>query len=482
MSKLPLRLMNSVLSAKRLTLLFGALLVFQVIVVAATLSLSTKSLIVAKSSIATPFFLGRSGDVSVSQGADLSLDDSDELAILPDETSAITSGPQGTSLETSIESSVEALNPARQALLVRSGDTLAQLFSQLGGSHLSALRAHEAMRKSLGSASALRIGESLEIELSATSEVVFLRRALPDGRVMTLTGAAESGYTVDILEVLVEEQPKTLSGVISSSLSSAAKEVGLSAIVVDEFVDLFSNRIEFRRDLQSGDTFSVTFLERTNQRTGELLRPGSITSASLNTGGKLLVAVRHTNEKGEIHYFDEQGNPLGNYFLRYPLKFSRISSTFSYARFHPVLKRTRPHNGVDFAAPIGTPVRAVGDGIVRIASYNGGAGNMVKISHGDRWSTAYLHLHTISRDVRPGMRVTRGQVIGSVGTTGLSTGPHLHFSLYDRERYVDPMKTSLPAMNEKVAPLSREYLLAALEAVRVEHQRVASTMSHSHTG
>jgi murein DD-endopeptidase MepM/ murein hydrolase activator NlpD len=213
-----------------------------------------------------------------------------------------------------------------------------------------------------------------------------------------------------------------------------------------------------------------------------LLRPGIITSASLKTNGNLLVAVRHTNEKGESHYYDELGNPIGNYFLRYPLSFSRISSTFSYSRFHPVLKRARPHNGVDFAAPVGTPVRAVGDGIIEISGMRGAAGNMVKISHGNRWSTAYLHLHRISKDVRPGTRVSRGQVIGTVGSTGLSTGPHLHFSLYDRGRYVDPLKTNLPSMSEGIKPLAKEYLLAALEDVRAQHLRVAAIPGASTAG
>jgi murein DD-endopeptidase MepM/ murein hydrolase activator NlpD len=298
---------------------------------------------------------------------------------------------------------------------------------------------------------------------------------------VTLSGSS-SGYETSIQELSVVEESHTVSGLIQTSLSSAASSLALPFSVVDEFVDLFSNRVEFRKDLQPGDTFSVTFLTRKNGRTGELLKPGAIASASLKTKGKLLVAVRHADEDGVARYFDERGDPLGNYFLRYPVQFSRISSAFSYARFHPVLKRARPHNGVDFAAPIGTPVRSVADGIVDISGYRGAAGNMIRISHGSRWSTAYLHLNSISSSVRPGARIERGQVIGTVGTTGLSTGPHLHFSLYDRGNYVDPLKTDLPSMQEGVQPLPREYLLAALEALDLEHQRVASLRTMTSAG
>jgi murein DD-endopeptidase MepM/ murein hydrolase activator NlpD len=154
------------------------------------------------------------------------------------------------------------------------------------------------------------------------------------------------------------------------------------------------------------------------------------------------------------------------------VRFSRISSQFSKSRFHPVLKRRRAHNGVDFAAPIGTPVRSVADGVIVSAGYAGGSGNMVKIKHGARWQTAYLHLHRISKGIRKGLKVTRGQVIGSVGKTGLATGPHLHYSLYDRGRYVDPMKTQLPKMPGKYDPIPESKLKKAILKLEKASERV----------
>ncbi|RIK99743.1 MAG: hypothetical protein DCC75_14300 [Proteobacteria bacterium] len=197
------------------------------------------------------------------------------------------------------------------------------------------------------------------------------------------------------------------------------------------------------------------------------------------TADGLLVAIRHYGRDGAAHYYDEAGKALGNYFLRYPLKFTRISSAFTHARFHPILKTTRAHNGVDFAAPIGTPVRAVADGVISEAGYNGGSGLMVKIKHGSRYSTAYLHLSKIASGIRSGTRVSRGQVIGGVGMTGLATGPHLHFSLYDGGRYVDPLRSKLPSLADVVDSIPPQYLLAAVNAIRQKHHQVSMAFVNS---
>jgi murein DD-endopeptidase MepM/ murein hydrolase activator NlpD len=235
--------------------------------------------------------------------------------------------------------------------------------------------------------------------------------------------------------------------------------------VVNDLVDLFSGRVEFRKHLHVGDGFSVIYTSRL-AADGSELEPGPIRAASLQIDGKLYVAVRHAALDGSVRYFDEKGDPLGNYFLRYPLQFTRISSAFSTARFHPLLRLNRPHNGVDFAAPIGTAVRSVADGVVVAAGYFGEAGNMVKIQHGDRYSTAYLHLSRISTGIRTGTRVSRGQLIGAVGQSGLATGPHLHFSLYDRGQYVNPLAIELPRMPTATDIIPAAYLEATLRELK----------------
>jgi murein DD-endopeptidase MepM/ murein hydrolase activator NlpD len=212
--------------------------------------------------------------------------------------------------------------------------------------------------------------------------------------------------------------------------------------VVDDFVDLFSNRVDFRKDLQSGDTFTVWFEEK-RLDDGRVLSTGTIKAASISLQGTMYAVVRDIAADGTVRYFDEKGQMPTKSFLRYPVQFTRISSVFTHARFHPVLKISRPHNGVDFAAPIGTPVRTVGDGTVLFAGWNKSGGNMIKIAHDSRYTTEYMHLSKIATHVKKGSRVSRGSVIGALGNTGLSSGPHLHFGLFDKGQYVDPMKAKI---------------------------------------
>lgn len=249
---------------------------------------------------------------------------------------------------------------------------------------------------------------------------------------------------VEILSQMPSE--RIAVGIIESSFAAAANKAGVRYDVVDDLVDLFSDRVEFRKDFHVGDRFTVVYRDLLLSD-GRPAGGSQILAAALEVNGEHLVAARYVGSDGKPRFFDEKGHLLGNAFLRYPLKFSRISSLFSKARFHPVLKFSRPHNGVDFAAPIGTPVRTIADGVVVMSGRNGGSGNMVKIKHSDRYSTAYLHLSSISKLAKKGARVRRGDVIGAVGMTGLATGPHLHFSFYDNDQYVDPLKMKLPTLD-----------------------------------
>jgi murein DD-endopeptidase MepM/ murein hydrolase activator NlpD len=187
--------------------------------------------------------------------------------------------------------------------------------------------------------------------------------------------------------------------------------------------------------------------------------------------GKHYAAIRQTRQDGSAVYIDEKGEVLGGYFLKYPVQFSRISSVFSDSRLHPVLKYRRPHYGVDFAAPVGTPVRSVADGVVVEAGRNGGAGIMLKIQHDSRYSTAYLHLSRITKGITVGTKVKRGQLIGNVGMTGLTSGPHLHYSLYDHGKYIDPLQAKLKLVNPDQVQVSRVKLKAELEKLEQYHAK-----------
>jgi murein DD-endopeptidase MepM/ murein hydrolase activator NlpD len=260
-------------------------------------------------------------------------------------------------------------------------------------------------------------------------------------------------------------------GEIQSSLSAAAQKARVPYEVIDQVVDLFGDRIDFRRDFKKGDRFTLVYREKLANN--KLAGSGPVIAAVFNLDGKQLYALRYVGNDGKARYFDESGKVLGSSFLRYPVQFSKISSTFTEARFHPVLKVKRPHNGTDFAAPVGTPVRTVGDGQVVFAGYKGPAGNMVRIRHNDRYTTEYLHLSRIAPGIRRGSFVSKGQLIGAVGSTGLSTGPHLHYGLFDRGRYVDPMRAILPTEErlDRGKAIDRRYLsglVATLQRYQTE--------------
>ena len=323
-------------------------------------------------------------------------------------------------------------------------------------------------------------GRVLSFELSSAGDLEQFAWQPEASRELVLHRTKTGAFAAKVQSLRGVSREHVAVGTIESSFAAAAAQNGVGYEVVDELVDLFSNRIEFNKDFRPGDRFTVIY-RMPVLRDGSPVGDPQILAAALEVKGEHLVAARYVGSDGKARYFDEKGNELGNSFLRYPLKFSRISSYFSNARFHPVLGVTRPHNGIDFAAPIGTPVRTVADGVVTAAGNKGPNGNMVKIKHNDRYSTAYLHLSSISREIRVGARVHRGEVIGAVGMTGLATGPHLHFSFYDNEKYVNPLTTLLPMLDSLEAGIKIEanYLKKVLFTLD-HYQRV--TLSRFYAG
>jgi murein DD-endopeptidase MepM/ murein hydrolase activator NlpD len=317
----------------------------------------------------------------------------------------------------------------------------------------------------------LKKGDVIKVCRSSSLDALSIRRETADGNYVMVNGDPAHGYFATTMKDGISQSERVVSGTISSSFARSAQKAGLPYEVVDQLVDLFSSKIEFRKDLKVGDTFAVVFPEQKNagrNKTGY----GPVSAASITVAGKMYFAVRYVGSDGKLRYFDQDAKPFGDSFLRYPLKFSRISSVFSGARFHPILGIMRPHNGVDFAAPAGTPIRTVADGTVLFAGRSGGNGNMVRIKHNDRYETAYLHMERIDRSVRTGGRVTIGQTIGQVGCTGLCTGPHLHFAMYDNGKYVDPLKTTLPQMIQKQNVIPPQILEARLDTLRAQREQV----------
>ncbi len=241
---------------------------------------------------------------------------------------------------------------------------------------------------------------------------------------------------------------RNVAGTVTSSLWYSMKDQGINPMLAVNLSEIFAWTIDFFR-LQEGDRFKAIYDELFVDSLSIGL--GKVHAAWFLHEGREYYAIPFT-QGGKPSFFDMEGNSLHRTFLKAPLRFSRISSRYSYSRLHPILKIRRPHYGVDYAAPLGTPVLAIGDGKVTETSYKRGNGNMVKIRHNSVYSTAYLHLSHFGKGIRPGSYVRQGEVVGYVGNTGLSTGPHLDFRFYKNGHPVDPLKVEAPP----VEPISRE--------------------------
>ncbi|MGB5927426.1 MAG: peptidoglycan DD-metalloendopeptidase family protein, partial [Cyclobacteriaceae bacterium] len=239
-------------------------------------------------------------------------------------------------------------------------------------------------------------------------------------------------------EVVIEE--KSISGVIESSMYQTLMTAGASPALVSKLADVFAWQIDFFR-IQKGDRFKVIYEQKLVE--GEPVGLGRVLGAEFDHYGNTFYAFYYDQGNG-VDYFDEEGNSLRKAFLKAPLNYSRISSRYSPRRFHPVQKRWKAHLGTDYAAPTGTPIKSVGDGIVVASTYNNGNGNYVKVKHNSVYTTQYLHMSKRASGIRPGVKVKQGQIIGYVGSTGLATGPHLCFRFWKNGRQVDALRVELP--------------------------------------
>ncbi len=225
-------------------------------------------------------------------------------------------------------------------------------------------------------------------------------------------------------------------GRVQSSLATSATSVGMPVKVLTQLADVFGWGIDLESDASAGDEFRLLYSEVRGE--DGATRPGELLAAEFSARGRTLTAVRFEDEHGDPEYYDLDGRALGRPFLRYPVAFRRVSSGFTGSRLHPVLKRRRPHRGIDFSAPSGTPVRAAAEGVVTFAGWNGQYGRQVGVKHEDPYETSYSHLRAMARGIRVGSTVRKGQVIGYVGRTGMATGPHLHYMMFKNGHYMNP--------------------------------------------
>ena len=293
-----------------------------------------------------------------------------------------------------------------------------------------------------------------------------LEYALSLDRTLVLEPDATGAWRAQVDAVQYDRQEGVRSFTVQRSLWEAAVQAGLRPADIVALADVFRYDIDFNTEVRQGARAEMVVEELYVE--GELRRLGAPLAVRFTNNGKEYTAIRYDVGDGEPRYYDASGHSRKRPFLRSPLKFSRVTSGFSRNRFHPVLKRGRPHYGVDFGAPEGTPIYAVGDGTVSWAGPNGGHGRFVKLDHAGPYDSSYSHLSRIA--VQKGQKVRQGQLLGYVGSTGLATGPHLHYQFWLDGRYVNPLTVELPkggqSVPDKVRPdfeAHRAAMLAKLE-------------------
>lgn len=265
----------------------------------------------------------------------------------------------------------------------------------------------------------------------------------------------EAGFSAKKIPIDYDIKILHLGGAIKDNLISSMGEGSDNIKLALQLSDIFAWDIDFTTDIRNGDVFKVVV--QGLYLNGEFRKYGDILSAEFINDGMTYRAYRFECN-GKADYYDENGKALRKAFLKAPLNFRRISSSFSYGRFHPILKIYRPHHGLDYAAPVGTPVSTVGDGTVNFAGYKGQYGKLVVIRHSNGWKTYYGHLSRINRGIKRGLKVEQGQVIGYVGATGLATGPHLHYEMRVNNKAVNPLKIKVSGGSAVPGNLKAEWL------------------------
>jgi murein DD-endopeptidase MepM/ murein hydrolase activator NlpD len=295
----------------------------------------------------------------------------------------------------------------------------------------------------------LRAGNPVIVGRSVEGELREINYKIDPDRILHIVPATD-GFSAEVKEIPSHLEVSVVGGQLDDSLFNAVEDAGESAEVAMRLAQIFGYDLDFYTDPRKGDTFRI-MLEKKKYTNGETAGYGRILAAEYDNGGKKYQALLFHDDQGHAAYYTADGKSLQKAFLRSPLKFAApVTSHFSKARFHPILKVYRPHLGTDYGAPIGTPVQTIGSGRVEFAGRKGGDGNMVKIAHSQGYETMYMHLSKIL--VHVGEHIEIGRTIGLVGMTGLATGPHLDFRISQRGQFLNFEKLGLPPSD----PVSRK--------------------------
>lgn len=372
----------------------------------------------------------------------------------------------------------------REVLTVSRGDTLMGMLVDAGVERTDAHASVEALRD-VWDPRSLRPGDQITVTFGMDKETGEAFQGLslePDpARRVLASRDDKGGFSATEVKAKLSEQTLRFEGTIDSSLYLAATNAGVSPVALAAVIKAFSYDVDFQRDIQPGDSFAL-MLDRTVAPNGQRVGEPQVTYAALTLSGKKVAIYRYEDSDGDIDFYDADGKSVRKALLRTPINGARLSSGFG-KRKHPVLGYTKMHRGIDFAAPTGTPIFAAGDGVIAKAERFGAYGNYVRIRHNSSFDTAYAHMSRFAKGMSPGKRVRQGDVIGYVGSTGRSTGPHLHYEILRKNAQVNPLSVTFPSGRELEGKEMKRFAAARAEIER-EYAKLpkASTVAEAETG
>jgi len=333
---------------------------------------------------------------------------------------------------------------------IKSGDSLAGIFSRVG---IPPVQLHDLLEQGGAANNLKKIYPGQTLRLMTSDSKGLIKLAYQVDKLSTLEIVHEGdNFIISTTHLTPERRQISASGIIDSSLFVAGQKAGLSDNLTMELAGIFAWDIDFALDIRKGDQFTVLYEELFLD--GESIGHGNILAAEFVNHGKRYQAVHYTDTSGKTDFYSLDGKSMRKTFLRSPVEFSRISSRFSLGRKHPILNRIRAHKGVDYAASRGTPIKSTGNGKIVHRSKKGGYGNTIVIQHGSTYTTLYAHMSKYRGGLRVGSKVKQGQTIGYVGSSGLATGPHLHYEFRINGAHRDPLKVKLPGAD----PLNKKYM------------------------
>jgi len=366
-------------------------------------------------------------------------------------TDQVTDGDTAPSTQTTEQVSTQ---PNSKTVSVGKGDTLMKVLVRAGADPQESHAAITAL-SSVFDPRRLKIGQDITLNFSKTDlaektktndilQLVSVSLNQDVDKQVAAIRSPDRGFKAKETIIELEKKMARVGGTIENSLFLSAAQSGLPNQITLQLIRIFSYDVDFQREIQAGDQFEVYF-ERFVDENGRALKEGRIQWASMTLSGQKISLYRFkTKDDGFTDYYDQKGRSVRKTLMRTPIDGARLTSRFG-KRKHPILGYTKMHKGADFGAPRGTPIMAAGNGTVEMAGRNGAYGNYIRIRHTSEYKTAYAHMKGFAKKVRKGSRVKQGQIIGYVGTTGRSTGPHLHYEVHKNGRLINPLSVKLPA-------------------------------------